>query len=228
MNTKNFLLSALLLLLTSGCNGTYHTYYQTLKISLKKQKDTQITLFEVRKSKIDIIHVKRGERPKAIMALAYFENGQHKWVSNDNVMLIIESGRIIRTLGLSDNLIYLSNTDLDPLKSLPVIINNKPQPQTWTRVSDRNSDEYGYPMTSIFKPASTEELPVLSLNIAASLYVETVIYEASSDYIQLNDSWKNYYWYSKGGSLIKSVQKFSPLSEPLEITYLSRIARLNQ
>jgi hypothetical protein len=130
MNVKNLPLIALLFIMTSACSGTYHAYYQTLKIAFSEQRNAEMTLIEVQKSKVDVISVRRGKQSTAIMALAYLENGQHKWVSSDNVMLVMEKGRISRTLGLNKNLLYLSNTQLDPLKSLPIapkkIHNNKP------------------------------------------------------------------------------------------------------
>jgi hypothetical protein len=68
----------------------------------------------------------------------------------------------------------------------------------------------------------------LDLDMDAILYVENLIYKAPTNYIRINRNWKNYYWYAKSGEMIKSIQMTSPLSEALEITYLSRIARLNQ
>jgi len=228
MNVKILTLSALVLIITSGCSGTHHAYYQTLKIAFTEQDNAKMTLIEVQQSKVDVISVKRGERPAAIMALAYLENGLHKWVSSDNTMLIMDKGRIIRTVGLGENLLYVSNTDLDPLKSLPNLSKDELQRQIWSRIIDRTGDEYGYPMESIFNQAFQGTLQALSLNIEANLYVETLSYPAPANYLQLNNSWKNCYWYAKNGDLIKSIQKVSPLSESLEITYLSRIARLNK
>ena len=228
MNLKTFLLSAMILMFTCSCSGTYHAYYQTLQIALSEPEDAQVTLIKVQQSEIDIISVKRGERPSAIMALAYLENEQHKWVSGDNAMLIMEKGRIIRTLGLRENLLYLSNTELDPLKSLPLTFNSEPKGLTWSRMADKTGDEYGYPISSVFNQTSPDKLKVLGLNIETTLYIETLTYEVPANYLQLNKSWKNYFWYEKSGKMIKSIQKTSPLSESLEITYLSRIARLNQ
>lgn len=228
MNVKMLTFSALILIMTSSCSNTNQAYYQTLKIAFTKQDNAKMTLVEVQQSEIDVISVKRGERPAAIMALAYLENGQHKWVSSDNTMLIMDKGRVIRTVGLDENLLYVSNTDLDPLKSLPSPKNDKPQQQTWSRVIDRTGDEYGYPIESMFNQASLDTIQALNLNIETTLYVETLNYKATANYLRFNSSWKNYFWYAKNGELIKSIQKVSPLSESLEMTYLSRIARLNQ
>lgn len=226
MNVKNFLIFVFITILTSSCSGTYKAYYQTLEIAFSTQEDIKLTLDEVKKSDIDVISVKRGKRAVAIMALAYLENNQHKWVSSDNTMLIMDKGRIKRTVGLNKNLLHLSNTNFDPLQSMPNHSNNKSQ--TWSRTLDLTGDEYGYPIESIFSQASPVTIQALSRNIEAILYVETLKYMAPANYIQFNKRWKNFFWYTKRGVLIKSIQKLTPLSESLEITYLSRIARLNQ
>lgn len=228
MKVKTLLLSALTTILFSSCSGTYKAYYQTLKIAFSEQKDAHKTLSEVQQSEVDIISVKRGDRPAAIMALAYLENEQHKWVSNDNVMLIMHKGRLIRSLGLNDNRLYLSNLDNDPLKMLANYIPNEKLAKDWLRIADREGDEYGYPISSTFGFTKKDTVQALNLNIESNYYVETVNYHAPTNYVRLDSSWENHFWYSHNGVLIKSIQQISPLSEPLEITYLSRIARLNQ
>jgi hypothetical protein len=226
MNLKIFLFC--ILILVSGCSGTYHAYYQTLKIAFSEQQDTKINLVEAQESDIDIISVKRGERSASIMALAYIENGQHKWVSSDSVMLILEKGRLIRTLGLNKNLLYLSNSEIDPIKSLFNSQKDKSQSLEWSFTVDLTGDQYGYPINSTFGPATQDTVQILNLDMEATLFVEKLHYQAPSAYIQLNNKWQNYYWYAESGELIKSIQKLSPISEALEITYLSRIARLTQ
>ena len=228
MNVKTFALSALILIFTSACSGTYHAYYQTLKIAFSDKSDAKMTLVEVQQSSVDVISVRRGERPSVIMALAYIENGQHKWVSSDKAMFVIDKGRLIRTIGLNKNLLYSSSTDIDPLKSLPHKTMYVSQKQKWIRTVDQTDDEYGYSIESSFNDAIQDSVQVLNLDIDAILYVENLIYKVPTDYIRINKNWKNYYWYTKSGEMIKSIQMTSPLSEALEITYLSRIARLNQ
>jgi hypothetical protein len=223
MNIKILTLSVLVIIFTTSCSGTYHAYYQTLKLALSEVTDAHMSLTQIQQSTVDVISVKRGERPTAVMALAYLENGQHKWVSNDKAMLIIEKGRIVRTLGFKENLLYLSDTQSDPLKSFP---SNIPD-NSWRSLADYTSDQYSYPLESTFAPGESDSLHILSLNIDTLFFVENVHYLAPANVIHFNTKWQNYYWYDKkSGELIKSIQVLSPLSEPLEITYLSRIARL--
>jgi len=211
-------------MLTTSCSGTYHAYYETLKLAFSESTDAQMSLVEVQQSPVDVISLKRGERPVAIMALAYLENAQHKWVSRDNAMLIIEKGRVVRTLGLKENLLYLANTKSDPLKSFPSVMPKK----QWQSMADFTGDQYAYPLESTFTTEKSEVLQALSLNITTLLFVENVSYLAPANFIRVNNGWTNYYWYDKqSGELIKTIQTLSPLAEPLEITYLSRISRLN-
>ena len=82
------LIALLSVLFISGCSGTYQAYYNTLKLVFAEFPNSQLSLTDVEQSKIDLIAVKRGDRPQIVMALAYLEDGQHKWVSADNAMLI--------------------------------------------------------------------------------------------------------------------------------------------
>jgi hypothetical protein len=223
MNVKNLTLVMLVVTLTTSCSGTYLAYYETLKLAFAEAPDAQMSLADVQQSPIDVMAAKHGERPAAIMALANIENGQHKWISNDRAMLILEKGRIVRTIGLKEDLWHLSNTKYDPLKSLPF---ETPTAQ-WLRLADWSSDQYGYPIVSNFLVSRDDTVQALSLSINARLFIEELTYTAPSTFIRLNRSWRNYYWYDKKtGVLIKSIEHISPLSEVLHLTYLSRIARL--
>jgi hypothetical protein len=206
MNVKTFALSALILIFTSACSGTYHAYYQTLKIAFSDKSDAKMTLVEVQQSSVDVISVRRGERPSVIMALAYIENGQHKWVSSDKAMFVIDKGRLIRTIGLNKNLLYSSSTDIDPLKSLPHKTMYVSQKQKWIRTVDQTDDEYGYSIESTFNDAIQDSVQALNLDIETILYVENIIYKVPTDYIRISKNWKNYYWYAKSGEMIKSIQ----------------------
>jgi hypothetical protein len=199
-----------------------------MNVKTSDKSDAKMTLVEVQQSSVDVISVRRGERPSVIMALAYIENGQHKWVSSDKAMFVIDKGRLIRTIGLNKNLLYSSSTDIDPLKSLPHKTIYVSQKQKWIRTVDQTDDEYGYSIESTFNDAIQDSVQALNLDIETILYVENIIYKVPTDYIRISKNWKNYYWYAKSGEMIKSIQMTSPLSEALEITYLSRIARLNQ
>jgi hypothetical protein len=208
----------------SSCSGTYHTYYETLELAFSEPQNATMELEEVANSKIDLMSVTRGERPAVIMALAFIENNQHKWVSSDEAMLIMEKGRIVRTVGLENNVTYMSNIAADPLQQRPMSINQK----EWEFSLDWSNNQFGYPVASTFSKPSAEQLHVLSKDITTDVFTENLVYQAQSDYIHIQTEWSNTYWFDKKtGELIKAKVTLSPLSEPIEMIYLSRIARLD-
>ena len=214
----------------TGCSGTYHSYYQTLKLGLSSEPEPVISLNSVQNSPIDLMQVKRGDRTTVIMALAYIEAGQHKWLSADEAMLVFEKGRVVRTLGLSTDLIHLTNKDADPLKKIAKSIVKKTfkssSQQTWDRKADW-SGEYGYEIISNLSNAGEQTLNILSDNINTTLFIETLSYLAPTNYVQSDNTWKNYFWFhTTTGELVKSIQLLSPLDKPIEMVYLSRIARI--
>jgi hypothetical protein len=213
--------------LLSGCSGTYHAYYQTLKLGFSSKNDPEISLEHVQTSDIDLLEVKRGDRAKAILALAYLEAGQHKWISGDQAMLILEQGRIVRTLGFATNLVHLSDKSSDPLKYISKNISEPASQHTWIRKADWNTHEYGYQIVSSFDGGGEQELNILSKNINTRLIIENLTYRAQANYIRPTDTWKNYYWFeTTSGQLVKSIQLLSPFDEQLEMVYLSRVARI--
>ena len=227
MNLCRFLPYLASLILISGCSGTYHAYYQTLKLGFSSDVDPVISLAHVQSSTTDLLEVKRGERSKAIMALAYIEAGQHKWVSGDQAMLILEQGRIVRTLGFATNLIHLTDKSSDPLKYFTKNSLQTNSLHTWTRKADWNTDEYGYQIVSSFINEGEQVLNILSASISTILIVEELNYSTQAKFFQPKNTWKNYYWYeTTSGELIKSIQLLAPFDEQLEMVYLSRVARI--
>ncbi len=220
-HTKNFIIVGVLILL-SACSGTNQAYYQTLKLAFSKQENVRLTLPEVQQSKTDLAQVTRGDKASITMALAYLEEAQHKWVSADKAMLILEKGRIVRTIGLEEDLLYISNTHADPLKALA-----ESSGKNWTRKIDWANDKYGHTIQSSFNDATADTLEIFNQSFEVVKYIENVRYTAPSKFIQLDRQWQNVFWVDKqSGILLKSKQKLAPHTELIEMLYLSRIARL--
>ncbi len=56
---------------------------------------------------------------------------------------------------------------------------------------------------------------------------EQVTYASPANYLRLDKQWQNNFWFdAKTGTLIKSEQQLAPFGEPIQMTYISRIARL--
>ncbi|MCH8539044.1 MAG: YjbF family lipoprotein, partial [Alkalimonas sp.] len=81
-----FFFLALALLLTA-CSSTQYAYLDSLKLALHKADDVTLSLLEVQQAEHDLIYIRVDDKPRATMVLAYLENGQHKWLSSDDVLL---------------------------------------------------------------------------------------------------------------------------------------------
>ena len=219
---KQLIAGSILLALT-GCAGTYHSYLDTLKLAFTSNEDVNLSLQQVQAAPSDLLYVRHGERAVAAMALLRLEAGQHKWVSADNALLIMEQGRIVRTVGFSNDLLYLSNTQSDQIRDYKAI---NPDSE-WLRLADWQNGEYGYLLKSRFTVQPDQPLSFFGQNLNTTLITEYVSYDSESNFVRLDTSWHNSFWYdSASGTLIKSVQQLSPVAEPFEMTYISRIARL--
>lgn len=52
--------------------------------------------------------------PRLFVVLAYAENGQQKWVTQDRATLVTQHGRIVKTRLAGDNLLEVNNLAADP------------------------------------------------------------------------------------------------------------------
>lgn len=217
------LIGGSVLLVLTGCAGTYYSYLDTLKLAFASNEDVNLTLQQVRSAPSDLLYVRHGERSQAAMALLRLEAGQHKWVSADNALLIMEHGRIVRTAGFNNDLLYLSNTTADQIRQ-PGAINADSH---WLRLADWQNGEYGYVLQSRFSLQADQRVTFFGHDINTTLVIEQVNYDNQANYLRFDQQWQNYFWFdAASGTLIKSEQQLAPFTERLEMTYISRIARL--
>ncbi|QJR82806.1 YjbF family lipoprotein [Alteromonas pelagimontana] len=204
----------------AGCSSTNRAYYDTLKAAFSSS-ESSLTVEQIRASRADLMAVKSGDRDSAIMALAYIENGHHKWVSADNILFIADHGVLIRTEGLAENLIFTGNLEQNPLlQPFPLKFN-------WSRAIDIEGLGYGLPISSAWRLKGSETLSILSQTFDTLVIEETVSFPSQPPFIQTGLSWQNRYWFDKESQeLLRSEQKFSPDGDTYNMTYLSRATRL--
>lgn len=206
-----------------ACSGTYRAYLDTISYALSASPDTELSLDHIIASPSDLLYVRYGERAQVVMALAFIEQGQHKWVSADNVVLTMEQGRLVRTQGLANDMLYLSNRVADPLKRLPAELFRA----EWVRLVDWHAGEYGYQVRSEFKRLGEQQLLFFETRFNTVVFEEQVDYPNQSHFVVLNRQWRNIYWFDAvTGTLLQSQQQLMPESEPILMTYVSRISRL--
>nr|WP_220098834.1 YjbF family lipoprotein [Candidatus Sodalis endolongispinus] len=61
------------------------------------------------------MYAKVNDGSQIFVVLEYAEQGNLKWATRDQAMLVTRNVRLVKTLGLTDNLLEVTNLDTDPL-----------------------------------------------------------------------------------------------------------------
>jgi hypothetical protein len=175
----------------------YSEAFRTINNAVFGYKDTQIT-----KEIIDNIPyasslLKIGKGPQGLLILESLSGNKETWISADEVYLVIQNGRIIKTAGLNNNLIDF----ISPVKDF----NGLDQDQV-------NRYFYSYDQPYLRNLEVSAELkiktkePVELLNKTLNLLL--IEEEITNDYLGWN--YTNRFWVDDQGEVIKSIQYISP------------------
>ena len=175
----------------------YSEAFRTINNAVFGYKDTQIT-----KEIIDNIPyasslLKIGKGPQGLLILESLSGNKETWISADEVYLVIQNGRIIKTAGLNNNLIDF----ISPVKDF----NGLDQDQV-----NRYFYSYDQPylrnleVSAELKIKTKEPVEVLNKTLNLLLIEE----EISNDYLGWN--YTNRFWVDDQGEVIKSIQYISP------------------
>ncbi len=213
----------ILLTLLSSCSATHHAYLKTLKVAFAELPDITLESSDISASSVDLIYVKKGNFPTVVLALAFIEDGQYKWISSDKASLIEKNGRIIKTLSLDHNLDFVTAQAIDPLANA-LDINDASH---WHRQIDLDSSHFSLQITSSFSVEGPTNLIIQEQNIETILINEHVKITDCNNCHFANDVWINQFWLNKAsGKLIRSKQKITPDGDYFDISYVSRALRL--
>ncbi|MCB5226049.1 YjbF family lipoprotein [Alishewanella sp. 16-MA] len=216
---KNLLVMCAIVFLTA-CSGTYRTYVEMFELALKPKPDAVLSFSELTSDNPDYLYAKLGDQPRSVMGLLFIEQDQFKWTSANQVILVTEQGRVVRTAGLENDLVYTSNTIADPVKT-GAFANT-----SWGRMLDWEAGEYGYVVKSNFTVTENQFLTFFGQKVKVRKVVETLNYDNPSVYWRFDGVWQNVFWFDQAsGKLLQSHQQLAPGMQPLELVFISEVAR---
>lgn len=201
-----------------GCSSTFRTYTQTLELAFDPGDGASLTKAELAARESDVLYAKVGALPNAVLVLAFIEHGQYKWVSADDAMLVLEKGRLVKTTGFENNLLYLSDTTPDPLQQqMPKIQAG----QTWQSSTDwSGSSESGHLANYEILYTEVTSLDLLEHHFQTKLVTEHVTFSNGQTAI-------NQFWFDlNSGWLLKSRQTIAPSWPEVELVHISTAGRL--
>ncbi|MFS1413874.1 hypothetical protein BCU70_22650 [Vibrio sp. 10N.286.49.C2] len=208
MNLKPYLFACAVLFLTA-CSQRFQDVNATMAEAVFGADDVEFNAENINKLPYASAYVRINEGPQIFMVLAFAEPNtqtgktQYKWMSSDRAVIITESGRIVKTIGLYDgNLAGVSRTQQTDT-SWQVTYDWMPKYQ------------YGYDGIALQTKRGDERITTAVKSYDTQKVTETITFDAIDEKI-VNSYWKD----KETGQVIKSVEQLGPEMTTIEITLL--------
>lgn len=191
------LLSCLLL---QACSDTTKGLGSSLWHSMVGDDGIQLTHDEIQNMRYASQYMRINNGPQIFVVLAFDENGQQKWVTQDRSMIVTEHGRIVKTTGLGDNLQQVTNLANDPLINASRITDGA----SWTRQMAWTERQQVRMATarSTFTWDGTDTLKVAMSTTPVRVLDEEITADGKT--------WHNRFWIDSEGHIRQSKQYLGP------------------
>lgn len=212
---KNGFLASLFcsLLGASGCSQYLNMTSDTAKVAIMGQPDVEVSPQKVAEIPYSSAYIKIGKAPRAFVILALVEQGNLKWLAADKSMIVMRAGRLVKTVGLGEDIRYLDNLTQDPLV---LGLLKASTPMTWQHRAEW-SQVYrgGYDLQSEFQYKGIESIPILGKTHMLKRFDEEVTVSA------LKISYTNQFWLDPvSGQVMQSYQYMGPNLALVQFTAL--------
>lgn len=183
-------------LMLQACSANLTGMGKSLWHSVTGRDGVNLTDDEIHSMPYASQYVTLNHGPQLFVVLAFSEDGQQKWVTQDRAMLITQNGRLIKTTGLADNLLQVSHVDADPLNAPGKIRDGA----GWTRLMGWTEHQQVRYATarSQFRWKGDDSLKTGSSTTAVRVLEETVTTDEAR--------WTNRYWIDSDGQIRRSEQ----------------------
>lgn len=186
----------LLCLLLQACSGTTKGLGNALWDSVFGTPGVHLTDADIAEMPYASQYMQLNGGPQLFVVLAFSENGQQKWVTQDQASIVTQHGRIVKTLLGKDNLLEVSNLNADPLIKPNQIVDGA----SWTRVmgwTEHRQVRYAT-ARSEFRWAGTDTL-TLGSDVTTVRVLEEEITTGQK-------TWTNRFWVDSEGQIRQSTQ----------------------
>lgn len=209
-----YLLTLVVCCLVAACNQSQQGIGETFKLAILGTPDVQLTPEQVHDIPYASIYAQVNGGSQIFLVLAYAENGNLKWVTQDKAMLVTRNGRLVKTLGLPDNLLEVTNLDSDPLIHAQRIVDGT----QWTRIQSWTEGKQlrTATLSSRFSLAGVETVTILDAPHAYRVLDEDV------SVAQMNTHYRNRFWIEPDTGVVRKAEQYiGPGYFPIETTTLT-------
>lgn len=197
-------------LLLQACSATTKGLGNTLWNSLFGEPGVHLTDDDIQGMPYASQYMQLNGGPQLFVVLAFAENGQQKWVTQDQATLVTQHGRIVKTLLGGDNLLEVNNLAADPLTRPNQIIDGA----SWTRTlgwTEHQQVRYAT-ARSVFRWDGTDSVTVGSEKTQVRVLDETVTTDQTR--------WHNRFWVDDEGQIRQSLQYLGAGFFPVKTTLI--------
>jgi len=159
------------------------------------------------------ITAKLGKGPRSLLILAFAERDERHWYSADRAAVITRHGRLVKTVGLPQNLRDTYGQAPDPVNGR---LHKLTGPVSYERFIVLDTGErLVVPVRSTFEVVGPARINILDIDF------DTILVRESNTAQTLNWRFENLYWVDVGDGFVwKSVQHIVPDLPPVEIEVL--------
>ncbi|WP_279083747.1 YjbF family lipoprotein [Kluyvera ascorbata] len=204
----------LICLLLQACSPSTKGLGKSLWQSVSGESGVQLTDDEIQTMPYASQYMQLNGGPQIFVVLAYSEEGQQKWLTQDRAMLVTQHGRLVKTKLAGDNLLTVNNLDNDPLACPNQITDGA----RWTRTmgwTEHQQVRYAT-ATSTFHWDGNDTLTMSGQDTAVRVLEEEVTTSEAS--------WRNRYWVDSEGQIRQSEQYLGAGTFPVK-TMLIKAAK---
>lgn len=225
-------------LLLSGCSATSVTTLDTLRYALLGSDDVQVSAEQVQRVPYASAYLQVGDNPRAFVVLAFADpDGSLTWASADNNIFVTKQGRLIKTVGLANDLYRLTSGQPDPLQQLATQAVTQAVTQVVTHVATMGvadklalapwhyqgewTQDYvsGDQLTAHIDQISEQQLTIQDKSYSVWLLEERV------EMAHTKQRWHNRYWMDRHtGRIMQSEQQLGPDLPVIKMTILKPYA----
>lgn len=200
----------LLCLLIQACSSTTKGLGNSLWNSMFGTPGVSLTDEEIQDMPYASQYVRLNGGPQLFVVLAFAENGQQKWATQDQSVLVTQHYRIVKTWLRGDNLLEVNNLAADPLANPKQITDGA----NWTRTmgwTEHKQVRYAT-ARSVFHWDGTDSIRVGREVTRVRILEEDVTTDQTR--------WRNRYWVDDEGLIRQSEQYLGANWFPVKTTLI--------
>ena len=188
--------------------GSWRYSFETFKSALFGYEDFPITRELIDNIPYASIRLKIGKGPAGLLILEIKERNKNTWLSADQVTIVEREGKIIRTLGLTNNLTSIRPQSVNHVE----FVKNKDNPIYKSFISLDNPQVFELELKVKVLNKGLEEIEIVDKKYSLIHFIE----EKENRYLRWKS--KDHYWVDpEDGFVWKSIQNIAPNIPPIVI-----------